>query len=110
MPKKQKIPEKEKNKLYQKLMQEIIDKQIKLLGTFVAVGRAQKVKDLWVGDNGKIVQVTGSHEFALQSLINEYFKITTEAGLATCIKVIKEHLDENVDLKLPREIELLLKK
>jgi len=103
------MDKKNKSELYEELMQAIIDKQKEILGVQVAVEHAKKVAELWVSVDGKILQVKGEPESVLQSLINEYFKLTTQAGLETCISVIKEHLKKNEKLELPEEICVLLK-
>lgn len=102
------MDQKSKRELYEELMQAIIDKQKEILGVQVAVERAKKVEELWISVDGKILQVKGDHESALQSLINEYFKLTTQAGLNACIEVIREHLKKNERLELPEEIRVLL--
>ena len=95
------MDKKTKTALYEELMQAIIDKQKEILGIQVAVERAKKIDELWVSIDGKILQINGEHEAVLQSLLNEYFKLTTQ--------VIKEHLKKNEKLELPEEVSVLLK-
>ncbi|KKP70285.1 hypothetical protein A2X44_01080 [candidate division CPR3 bacterium GWF2_35_18] len=103
------MDKKTKTALYEELMQAIIDKQKEILGIQVAVERAKKIDELWVSIDGKILQINGEHEAVLQSLLNEYFKLTTQAGLEACLSVIKEHLKKNEKLELPEEVSVLLK-
>ncbi len=100
---------KSQTKLYEELIQSIINRQIEILGVMVAVDRAKKVEDLWVDQKGKVLQVKGPHLPVLQSLINEYYHLTTDAGLDSCINVIREHLKTNQHLILPEEVQVLLK-
>lgn len=109
LPLMKKVTRKTKEELYQELMQAIIEKQKGILGQQVAVDRAKRVEEIWISEDGRILQVKGNAEEALQSLINEYYKLTTQAGLDGCVEVIKEHLGRNVGLELPEEVKVLLK-
>lgn len=102
---------KEKQKeLYHQLLQAIVDKQKEILGVDVAVNRASKVDGLELTISGEITAVNEDPEMTLESLVNEYYKLTAQAGLDTCVQVIHEHTKKNTQLELPHEIEVLLGK
>ena len=102
------MDKKKDEELYKELIQKIIFKQKDILGTKVAVERSKKIEDLWIDSDGKVLQIKGEYQPILQTLINEYFKLTSQAGLETCLEVIRDFVVENKDLKLPEEIEILL--
>jgi hypothetical protein len=95
--------------IYKDLIQAIIDKQKEILGVQVATERARRVEDLWVSAEGDVLQIKGESEHVLQSLLNEYFKLTTQAGLDACVAVVREFVKKNADIKLPEEIAVLVK-
>lgn len=97
-----------KNQIYQELMQAIIDRQKEILGAKVSVDIAQKVSELDLFSDGKIIKISGEPEKALQTLVTNYFKLTTEAGLEECVSTIKKHLGKH-EIPLPEEITILLK-
>lgn len=58
---------------YQKLLSELIKKQIALLGLDIALSRARNVANIEVLDDGSVTRITGDPRLALQKVIDEYF-------------------------------------
>lgn len=58
---------------YQRLISEVIKKQITLLGPQIALERARSVAGLTVSDDGTVTSISGAPREILQKVIDEYF-------------------------------------
>lgn len=58
------------------ILSALIQKQMLILGPNVAVGRARRVKNLTVSDDGKVTDIKGDVSAASQELVNEYISLT----------------------------------
>ena len=58
---------------YQRLISEVIKKQITLLGSNIALERARNVAGLIVSDDGTVTNISGAPREVLQKVIDEYF-------------------------------------
>ena len=63
---------------YQKILSEIIKKQIVILGPQIAVLKARNVPGLKVGDDGTVTEISGLEQEILQKLIDEYVALSGE--------------------------------
>lgn len=63
---------------YQKLISEIVRKQMDILGPDIAVRKAGNVRGLRVKDNGEVEELTGDPDQVLQNLVNEYIALSGE--------------------------------
>lgn len=63
---------------YRKILSELIEKQMVILGPTVSLLKARNVSSLQVDDDGQVVRINGSPEEALKSLINEYVSLSGE--------------------------------
>lgn len=63
---------------YQDLISEIIQKQIDILGPEMAVRKAKNVAGLSVGDDGRVLSVTGDAAAVLQNLVDQYIALSGE--------------------------------
>ncbi|MBI4039208.1 hypothetical protein HY388_00060 [Candidatus Daviesbacteria bacterium] len=61
---------------YKKLLTEIIQKQIIILGPDVALVKARSVAGLQVGNDGSVTGISGDPKAALQALIDEYVSLS----------------------------------
>ena len=61
---------------YMALISEIIAKQAVILGPDMAVMKARSVKELTIGDDGKVTEITGDKKEVLQKLVNEYVELS----------------------------------
>lgn len=57
---------------YQKLLSEVIKKQIIILGPDITLAKARAVAGLTVSDDGTVTHITGDPKTALQQLIDEF--------------------------------------
>lgn len=63
---------------YQNLINEIIKKQMDLLGPQVAVSKASKVEGLEVSSEGSVTAIKGDPQEVLQKLVQEYISLSGE--------------------------------
>jgi len=63
---------------YKQMLTEIIQKQIVILGPQIAVLKARNVPGMTVGDDGKVLTVSGPEQMILQKLIDEYVALSGE--------------------------------
>lgn len=61
---------------YIALITEIVEKQTVILGPDIAVLKARSVPALVFNDNGKVVDIKGDFDQALQTLIDEYVELS----------------------------------
>ena len=63
---------------YKQMFTEIIQKQIVILGPQIAVLKARNVPGVTVTDDGRVTEVSGNEQMALQKLIDEYVSLSGE--------------------------------
>lgn len=63
---------------YKSLITEIVKKQMDILGPEIAVGRARKVKELSVSDDGEVLSFSGDPHTVLQDLVDQYIALSGE--------------------------------
>lgn len=68
----------EQKESYMAIMSEIIAKQAVILGPEIAVLKARNVSGLSIGNDSKVIDVTGDPAAMLQELINEYIALSGE--------------------------------
>ncbi|MCG2692909.1 hypothetical protein L6279_02250 [Candidatus Parcubacteria bacterium] len=61
---------------YKKILTEIIQKQIIILGPDIAIIKARNVVSLTITDDGRVTAIEGDPRPALQKLIDEYVSLS----------------------------------
>lgn len=61
---------------YKKLISEVIQKQIVILGPDIAIMKAKNVKELTIAEDGSVASIKGDGQLALQHLIDEYVALS----------------------------------
>lgn len=61
---------------YKSLITEVIQKQAVILGHEIAILKARGVSDLTVADDGKVIDIKGDPQSALQKLIDQYVELS----------------------------------
>ena len=90
---------------YKKLLTDIIQKQIVILGPDIALIKARAVPGLEVDQNGSVVGIAGSPAETLRRLIDEYVALsglivkTTMEPLLSKYPELSEELSNSVSLK-----------
>lgn len=61
---------------YKKLLNEIIQKQIVILGPSITLAKARKIEGLIVKDDGTVTQMHGEPQAVIENLINEFAQLS----------------------------------
>jgi hypothetical protein len=61
---------------YKKLLTEVIQKQMVILGPSIALAKARNVKGLTVGDDGTVVNIEGQPQELIQGLIDQFVQLS----------------------------------
>lgn len=61
---------------YQKLLTEVIKKQILVLGPSIALAKARNVKDLTISEDGTVTAISGNPQELLQQLIDQFMELS----------------------------------
>lgn len=61
---------------YQKLLTEVIKKQIVILGPDITLAKARNVKGLTIADDGTVTQISGNPQELTQQLIEQFMELS----------------------------------
>lgn len=61
---------------YQKLLSEVIKKQIVILGPDITLAKARNVKGLTISDDGTVTAISGSPQFLTQQLVEQFMELS----------------------------------
>ncbi len=61
---------------YKKVLTEVIQKQMIILGPTITLAKARNVQGLTVADDGTITEISGSPQILIQSLIDQFVQLS----------------------------------
>ncbi|MDO8620882.1 MAG: hypothetical protein Q7R31_01235 [Candidatus Levybacteria bacterium] len=61
---------------YKKVLTEVIQKQMIILGPTITLAKARNVQGLTVADDGTITEISGSPQVLIQSLIDQFVQLS----------------------------------
>ncbi len=61
---------------YKKLLTEVIQKQMVILGPSITLAKARNVKGLTVADDGTVINMTGQPQEMIQGLIDQFVQLS----------------------------------
>lgn len=61
---------------YQKLLTDVIKKQIVVLGPNITLAKARNVKGLTIADDGTVTQITANPQEVTQQLVNQFMELS----------------------------------
>jgi len=61
---------------YKKLLTEVIQKQMVILGPSITLAKARNVKGLTVADDGTVVNIEGQPQALIQGLIDQFVQLS----------------------------------
>jgi len=64
------------NEDYKRLITEVIQKQVVILGPDIAIMKAKNVNELTIADDGSATEINGDPQTALQHLVDEYVSLS----------------------------------
>lgn len=76
---------------YKKIISEIIAKQSIILGPQMAFLRVKKVVNIELSDDGKVIDIVGDPEIALQKLIDQYVELSGQIVKNTLSPILKRY-------------------
>ena len=84
---------------YKKLIAEIIQKQVDILGSDIAVQKAKNVAGLKISDSGEVEDLIGDAPVVLQKLVDEYISLSGEIVKNILGPVFAKYPDVDLNLK-----------
>lgn len=63
---------------YKKVLTELIQKQMNMVGPGIALSIVQKVPSVKIADNGEVLEIEGDPKAALESVANAYIAFSGE--------------------------------
>lgn len=63
---------------YKKIISELIQKQMGMVGPGIAISIVQKVSSVKVGGNGEVLEIIGDPKIALENVANAYVAFSGE--------------------------------
>lgn len=76
---------------HEKLLTEIIKKQMVILGPFIALYKARKVKGLTVADDGTVLQARGHPPDIIKDLIDQYVQLSGQIIQKAVLPILGHH-------------------
>ena len=76
---------------YKKMLTELIQKQIMMLGPSVALGKAQKVNGLEVDNKGNVTSISGDPAQVLKDLAQAYMEISSQIAQNTIDTLLSKY-------------------
>ncbi len=76
---------------YKKMLTDLIQKQMVVLGPNIALDKARKVAGLKVGDDGSALEVTGDPQMILKGVANEYMTLSGEIAQMTLNSLLEKY-------------------
>ena len=84
---------------YKKLIAEIIQKQIDIIGSDIAVQKAKNVEGLEISDTGEVLGLSGDPPSVLQKLVDEYIALSGQIVKNVLSPVFAKYPEINFNLK-----------
>ena len=78
---------------YKKLLTELIQKHMVVLGPNIALDKARQVPGLKVADNGSVIELSGDGQMVLKAVANEYIALSGAVAKMTLASLLKKYPD-----------------
>jgi hypothetical protein len=76
---------------YGKMLTDLIQKQMVVLGPNIALDKARKVAGLKVGDDGTVLEVSGDPQMVLKGVANEYMQLSGQIAQMTLNSLLEKY-------------------
>jgi hypothetical protein len=76
---------------YGKMLTDLIQKQMVVLGPNIALDKARKVAGLKVSDDGAVLEVTGDPQMVLKGVANEYMALSGQIVQMTLNSLLEKY-------------------
>lgn len=88
---------------YQKLLSDVIKKQIVVLGPNITLAKARNVKGLTITDDGTVTQIAGNPQEVTQQLVNQFMELSGMIVKKTMEPLLSIHPDFNQTAQSPTQ-------
>ena len=76
---------------YKKMLTDLIQKQMVVLGPNIALDKARKVAGLKIGDDGTVQEVAGDIQMVLKGVANEYMSLSGQIAQMTLNSLLEKY-------------------
>jgi len=76
---------------YGKMLTDLIQKQMVVLGPNIALDKARKIQGLKVGDDGTVLEVAGDPQMVLKGVANEYMQLSGQIAQMTLNSLLEKY-------------------
>ena len=76
---------------YQKMLTDLIQKQMLVLGPKIALDKAKKVSGLAVAEDGRVLSVDGDPQMVLKGVANEYMALSGQIAKMTLDTLLEKY-------------------
>lgn len=84
---------------YEKLLTEVIQKQMVILGPDITLAKARNVKGLNVGENGTVTSIQGDPKILIQSLVDQFVQLSGQIVEQTMEPLLSLHKNQSEESK-----------
>lgn len=79
------------NNEYKKMLTDLIQKQMVVLGPNIALDKARKIEGVKVSDDGTVIDVTGDPQMILKGVANEYMTLSGQIAQMTLNTLLEKY-------------------
>ncbi len=76
---------------YKKMLTDLIQKQMVVLGPNIALDKARKVMGLKIADDGTVMNVAGDPQLVLKGVANEYMTLSGQIAQMTLNSLLEKY-------------------
>ena len=76
---------------YKKMLTDLIQKQMVVLGPNIALDKARKVQGLKIADDGTVLEVAGDQQMVLKGVANEYMALSGQIAQMTLNSLLEKY-------------------
>lgn len=76
---------------YKKMLTDLIQKQMVVLGPNIALDKARKVAGLKIADDGSVLEVEGDPQMVLKGVANEYMALSGQIAQMTLNSLLEKY-------------------
>ena len=76
---------------YKKMLSDLIQKQMIVLGPNIALDKARKVPGLKINDDGTVMDISGDAQMVLKGVANEYMELSGKIAQMTLNSLLEKY-------------------
>ena len=76
---------------YQKMLTDLIQKQMVVLGPNIALDKARKVPGLKIADDGEVLEISGDQQMVVKGVANEYMALSGQIAQMTLNSLLEKY-------------------